>query len=385
MGARAPARAGRHSHLVLEPAAESLAPRSGWAAKGQHVYDLAHPARSWPELAEEPHLVRDRRRDAPAQARRGARQRSRCGGKKGLIERAYMLGAQLGLSVWCEDEAGPVQAVPHPGVSWQPRQHPATQPHEYIRGGTTKILPLFHPATGQGRLQSATRCTNAVLHPWLRERLSAILAELPPSGSWQDPAATQAAWAVWQAGLTRPFTLPDHLPPLRLLLVWDNLAGHKTPDLVLWLCAHGIMPLYTPVGGSWLNMAESIERVLKRRALDGQHPHSPDEIGSWFEQTARAWNEQPTPFVWNGKRRQRRRRSGGEPIHRLGGSGACTHRPLRRNRATGASECQIPRQTAHQCNTCNMGAGRPAAPPHPFQTALTPPGLETLVPCLPFK
>src|SRR4051795_7699008 len=30
------------------------------------------------------------------------------------------------------------------------------------------------------------------------------------------------------------------------------------------------------------------------------------------------------------------------------------------------------------CNTRNMGAGRPAAPPHPFQTALTPPGLETL-------
>src|SRR3954471_16454775 len=26
-----------------------------------------------------------------------------------------------------------------------------------------------------------------------------------------------------------------------------------------------------------------------------------------------------------------------------------------------------------------MGAGRPAAPLHPFQTALTPPGLETLV------
>ena len=60
-----------------------------------------------------------------------------------------MLGAQLGLSVWCEDEAGPFQAVPHPGVSWQPREHPATQPHEYIRGGTTKILTLFHPASGR--------------------------------------------------------------------------------------------------------------------------------------------------------------------------------------------------------------------------------------------
>ena len=30
------------------------------------------------------------------------------------------------------------------------------------------------------------------------------------------------------------------LPPLRLLLVWSNLTGHKTSEL--WLCAHGIMP-----------------------------------------------------------------------------------------------------------------------------------------------
>jgi len=37
----------------------------------------------------------------------------------------------------------------------------------------------------------------------------------------------------------------------------------------MWLCEHGIMPLYTPLGGSWLNMSESIQRILKRRALDG--------------------------------------------------------------------------------------------------------------------
>src|SRR3712207_859601 len=284
MGPHAPARTGRHGDVVVEFAAESLAQSSGWTAPGQHLYDLAHPARGRPELAEEPHLVRNRRGDAPAQARCGARQRSRCDGQKKLIEQADTLGAQLGLSVWCEDEAGPFQAVPHPGVSWQPRGRPATQPHEYIRGGTTQILTLFHPATGQVRLQSATRCTNALPHPWPRERLSEILAELPSSGSSQDVVATPAAWQVWQAGLTIPFTLPHNLPPLRLLLVWDNLTGHKTPELVLWLCAHGVMPLYTPVGGSWLNMAESIERVLKRHALDGQHPHSPKEIGSWFEQ-----------------------------------------------------------------------------------------------------
>jgi len=81
------------------------------------------------------------------------------------------------------------------------------------------------------RLQPAARGTNAVLHPWLREHLSAILDALPRAGSSQDAAATQAApqaaWAVWQAGLRLPFTLPHALPPLRLLLVWDNLI--RTP------------------------------------------------------------------------------------------------------------------------------------------------------------
>ncbi len=28
----------------------------------------------------------------------------------------------------------------------------------------------------------------------------------------------------------QPFPLPEDLPPLRLLLVWDTLTGHK-PDL----------------------------------------------------------------------------------------------------------------------------------------------------------
>src|SRR5215212_8990708 len=101
MGAHPAARAGRHGDVVVELTAESLAPSSGWTAPGQHVHDLAHLARRRPELAEEPHLVRNRRGDAQAQAWRGARQRFRCDGQKKLIEQAYTLGAQLGLSVWC--------------------------------------------------------------------------------------------------------------------------------------------------------------------------------------------------------------------------------------------------------------------------------------------
>ena len=50
------------------------------------------------------------------------------------------------------------------------------------------------------------------------------------------------------------------------------MRGHYTTDLVLWLFEHGIMPLYSPLGGSWLNMAESIQRILFQRGLAGQYP-----------------------------------------------------------------------------------------------------------------
>ena len=56
--------------------------------------------------------------------------------------------------------------------------------------------------------------------------------------------------------------------------VWDDVTGHKTAEMVVWLCQHGIMPLYTPPGGS-------------------------------FQQIAEAWNRQPTPFLWNGTARGR--------------------------------------------------------------------------------
>src|SRR5918992_1473393 len=98
---------------------------------------------------------------------------------KKLIERAYRLGEALGLAVWTQDEAGPYQAIPQPGSSWQPEGEPARQPHEYVRGGTAKLLTLFRPATGELRAEGVTNATNAVLHPWLQAELTAVLAALP--------------------------------------------------------------------------------------------------------------------------------------------------------------------------------------------------------------
>lgn len=234
------------------------------------------------------------------------------------------------MSVWCTDQAGPFQTVPYAGASWQPEGQPACQPHEYLRNGTAKILTLFHPADGQVRLSGVTSCTNLVLHGWLKQELSQIVDALPPwPDALTDPEALRSCWERWQAGLTVTPTLAPQLPPLRMLLILDNLAGHSTPEFVLWLFAHGILPLYTPLGGSWLNMAESIQRILKRRALNGQHPTDTDQIIAWFEAVAAHWNLDPTSFEWGGKRLQRRRRQH-ERRHRLGGSGAYTRKPLAR-------------------------------------------------------
>jgi hypothetical protein len=241
------------------------------------------------------------------------------------------VGEKMGLAVWNHDQAGPYQTKPQAGASWQLVGKPARQPTEYSRQGIAKMLTLFHPATGRVCVSGVTHCPNAVLHPWLKRHLTDILAKLPKPPLQVEPVSHHQAWTQWQAGLTVRFTLPKVLPPLRMLLVLDNLAGHKTPDFVLWLVAQGIMPLYTPLGGSWLNMAESIQRILVRRALAGQQPQSTDEIINWLEAVAHHWNQEPTPFEWGGKRATRRVRSR-QRRHALAGSGAWVRRPVRRTK-----------------------------------------------------
>ncbi len=166
-----------------------------------------------------------------------------------------------------------------------------------------------------------------MLHPWLKIELTAILAQLPPALSLVS-TVNREQWREWQAGLQLPITLPAALPPLRLLLVLDNLMGHKTPELVLWMFAHGIMPLYTPLSGSWLNMCESVQRIIKRRALECQHPKTTEEIIRLLEATVTGWNLNPTAFEWGGRRAARRRRSRERAAQRVGGSGAVVRQAI---------------------------------------------------------
>lgn len=216
--------------------------------------------------------------------------------------------------MWCQDEAGPYQAIPQPGASWEPQGKAACQPHEYSRGGTAKLLTLFHPASGVVRAKGVQSATNAVLHPWLTGELEQVLAALPVVTMPETERPPLAQWATWLGH--EPV---EPLPPLRLILVWDNLAGHLSWSIVRWLFHHGVLPLNTPLSGSWLNMAESVQRIIVGRALWGQHPEDAEQLITWLEDSVVGWNVVPTPFVWAGKRQERRQRA---RQRRLGGSGA---------------------------------------------------------------
>jgi hypothetical protein len=231
-----------------------------------------------------------------------------------MIELAYRTAEAAGIVLCNQDEAGPYRTAPYPGESWEPEGEPARQPHEYVRHGTAKLLTLFRPATGEVRAKGVRSAPNTVLHPWLQEELGAILATLPEVTMPEEERPEAARWTTWLGHEPRA-----PLPPLRLILKWDNLAGHLSWSIVDWLFGHGVMPLYTPLSGSWLNLAEALQRIIVRRALSGQHPQTPEEIITWLEYTVAAWNDYPTPFIWGGKRKARRERA---RQRRLGGSPA---------------------------------------------------------------
>jgi hypothetical protein len=99
-------------------------------------------------------------------------------------------------------------------------------------------------------VEGVNSCLNTVLHDWLRRELTAVLATLPAPSAKPTTIGEEVrtTWERWQEGRTIKPTLVDELQPLRMLLVLDNLGGHKTPEFVCSLFDQGVMPLDTPVG-----------------------------------------------------------------------------------------------------------------------------------------
>jgi hypothetical protein len=66
----------------------------------------------------------------------------------------------------------------------------------------------------------------------LKDQVSQILATLPEPTQVLSPEENRALWERWREGLTCKVTLIQDLPPLRMLLIWDNSVGHTDADLL---------------------------------------------------------------------------------------------------------------------------------------------------------
>ena len=133
------------------------------------------------------------------------------------------------------------------------------------------------------RAEPVERATTAVLHPWLKRELEAILQECPPL---PDEPSADRRWEVWTLSGERPWGA-EAMPAPRVLQIWDNLKGHTRWPLVRWCPERGILPLWTPIAGSWLNLAGSLQRILVRRALAGQYHRSTAELQAWLATSVR--------------------------------------------------------------------------------------------------
>ncbi|MFO0878387.1 MAG: hypothetical protein U0840_13695 [Gemmataceae bacterium] len=175
--------------------------------------------------------------------------------------------------MWCETRPGRSGRSRTPAVLAAGGDRPANRACEVRTGwdgqGAHPVPAGRRPRPGRGddRLPSG-----AVLHGRLDEELTDVLAGVPTLPPTADVPGGVAAVA---GGTDQPITLRAVLPPLRVLLVLDNLAGHRTPELVLWMFAHGVMPLFTPLGGSWLNMAESIQHGAQAAGVGREVPVQP--------------------------------------------------------------------------------------------------------------
>ena len=83
------------------------------------------------------------------------------------------------------------------------------------------------------------------------------------------------------------------------LLICDNYATHKYPNVRQWLKKHPRFHIhFTPTSASWLNMVERFFRDLTTEQLRRGVFTSVPELISTIENYMTLHNEKPKPFIW---------------------------------------------------------------------------------------
>ena len=84
---------------------------------------------------------------------------------------------------------------------------------------------------------------------------------------------------------------------LRVHIVLDNYAAHKTESVRTWLLAHPRFN-FTPTYSSWMNQVERWFSALTTKYLQRTVHHSVTALNRGITQWAKARNENPKPFIW---------------------------------------------------------------------------------------
>lgn len=166
--------------------------------------------------------------------------------------------------VLCVDEKSQVQALARsqPAFPMMPGM-PEKRTHDYVRHGTTSLFAAFNVADGTV-ITSTHRRHRAVE---FKKFLTKIDAQVPTE--------------------------------LAVHVVCDNYGTHKHPSVKAWLAAHPRFTMhFTPTYSSWLNQVERWFAYVTDDLLQRSDHRSVQALEADLRAWAKAWNENPKPFIW---------------------------------------------------------------------------------------
>jgi transposase len=162
------------------------------------------------------------------------------------------------------DEKSQIQALDRtqPGLPMKPGKC-GTMTHDYKRHGTTTLFAALNVLDGR----VIGRCMQRHRHQEFLRFLGAVERAIP-------------------AGKM-------------VHVVLDNVATHKTPEVMKWLSRHPRWVFhFTPTSGSWLNAVETFFSTLTRRRLRRGAFHSVADLQAAINRYLEDHNDDPRPFVW---------------------------------------------------------------------------------------
>ena len=168
------------------------------------------------------------------------------------------------------DEKSQIQALDRtqPGLPLKPGKC-GTMTHDYKRHGTTTLFAALNVLDGT----VFGRCMQRHRHQEFLRFLNAIERQVP-------------AGKIIHA-------------------VLDNVATHKTPEVLRWLSRHPRWVFhFTPTSGSWLNAVETFFSALTRRRLQRGVFRSVADLQSAINRYLKDHNDDPKPFVWTKSAKQ---------------------------------------------------------------------------------